>query len=71
MSDNMSFPSGHSAAFTNATLLYLEYKNLIFGTLVVVLFCCCYGSFRIANTSIYASDVLAALIGMISVLFSI
>jgi membrane-associated phospholipid phosphatase len=69
MSDNMSFPSGHSAvAFTNATLLYYEYKNSNFWYASSgFVFAATTGAFRIANNKHYASDVLAgAGIGMIS-----
>ena len=60
-SDNLSFPSGHTAtAFTNAALLYYEYKDsnlwyassgFLFATATAIL--------RIANNKHYTSDVLA------------
>lgn len=66
-SDNLSFPSGHTAtAFTNATLLYYEYKdsNLWYAS-SGFLFASATGILRIANNKHYASDVLTgAGIGM-------
>ena len=60
MSDNLSFPSGHSAvAFTNATLLYYEYKDSNFWYASSgFLFAGATAAFRIANNKHYASDVL-------------
>lgn len=59
-SDNLSFPSGHTAiAFTNAALLFYEYRasnfwyassGFLFATATAV--------FRVANNRHYASDVL-------------
>ncbi len=60
-SDNLSFPSGHtSIAFTNATLLYYEYKdsNLWYAS-SGFLFATATGVLRIANNKHYTSDVLA------------
>ena len=60
-SDNLSFPSGHTAtAFTNATLLYYEYKdsNLWYAS-SGFLFATATGILRIANNKHYTSDVLA------------
>ena len=60
-SDNLSFPSGHSAtAFTNAALLYYEYKdsNLWYAS-SGFLFATATGILRIANNKHYTSDVLA------------
>jgi membrane-associated phospholipid phosphatase len=68
-SNNLSFPSGHTAiAFTNATLLFQEYKDsnlwyassgFVFATATAIL--------RIANNKHYSSDVLAgAGIGLLS-----
>jgi membrane-associated phospholipid phosphatase len=45
MSDNMSFPSGHSAVALQMLLLYYEYKNSNFDASSGFVFCCCYGSF--------------------------
>jgi membrane-associated phospholipid phosphatase len=59
-SDNLSYPSGHSAiAFTNAMLLFNEYKdsNLWYAS-SGFLFATTTGIFRIANNKHYASDVL-------------
>lgn len=74
LSDNMSFPSGHSAvAFTNATLLYYEYKDSNFWYASSgFLFAGATAAFRLANNKHYASDVLAgAGIGMVSgIIFS-
>jgi membrane-associated phospholipid phosphatase len=60
-SDDLSFPSGHtSIAFTNATLLYYEYKdsNLWYAG-SGFLFATATGIIRIANNKHYTSDVLA------------
>jgi hypothetical protein len=60
-SDNLSFPSGHTAlAFTNAALLYYEYKdsNLWYAS-SGFLFATATGVLRIANNKHYTSDVLA------------
>jgi len=60
-SDNLSFPSGHTAiAFTNAALLYYEYKdsNLWYAG-SGFLFATATGILRIANNKHYTSDVLA------------
>lgn len=60
-SDNLSFPSGHtSIAFTNAALLYYEYKdsNLWYAS-SGFLFATATGVLRIANNEHYTSDVLA------------
>ncbi len=66
-SDNFSFPSGHTAtAFTNAALLYYEYKdsNLWYAG-SGFLFATTTGILRIANNKHYTSDVLTgAGIGM-------
>ena len=59
-SDQMSFPSGHTAiAFTNAALLYYEYKdsNLWYAS-SGYLFAAATGILRIANNKHYTSDVL-------------
>jgi hypothetical protein len=59
-SDDLSFPSGHtSIAFTNAALLYYEYKdsNLWYAS-SGFLFATATGVLRIANNKHYASDVL-------------
>lgn len=68
-SDNLSFPSGHTAtAFTNASLLYYEYKdsNLWYAS-SGFLFATATGILRIANNKHYTSDVLAgAGIGLVS-----
>jgi membrane-associated phospholipid phosphatase len=60
-SDDLSFPSGHtSVAFTNAALLYYEYKdsNLWYAS-SGFLFATATGILRIANNKHYTSDVLA------------
>lgn len=60
-SDDLSFPSGHTAiAFTNASLLYYEYKdsNLWYAS-SGFLFAAATGVLRIANNKHYTSDVLA------------
>jgi hypothetical protein len=60
-SDNLSFPSGHTAtAFTNAALLYYEFKdsNLWYAS-SGFLFATATGILRIANNKHYTSDVLA------------
>jgi membrane-associated phospholipid phosphatase len=60
-SDNLSFPSGHtSIAFTNAAILYYEYKdsNLWYAS-SGFLFATATGILRIANNKHYTSDVLA------------
>jgi len=60
-SDDLSFPSGHTAiAFTNAALLYYEYKdsNLWYAS-SGFLFASATGILRIANNKHYTSDVLA------------
>ena len=60
-SNNLSFPSGHTAmAFTNASLLYYEYKdsNLWYAS-SGFLFATATGVLRIANSKHYTSDVLA------------
>ncbi len=60
-SNNLSFPSGHTAlAFTNASLLYYEYKdsNLWYAS-SGFLFATATGVLRIANNKHYTSDVLA------------
>ena len=60
-SDDLSFPSGHtSIAFTNAALLYYEYKdsNLWYAS-SGFLFATATGILRIANNKHYTSDVLA------------
>lgn len=60
-SDDLSFPSGHTAiAFTNATLLYYEFKdsNLWYAS-SGFLFATATGILRIANNRHYTSDVLA------------
>lgn len=60
-SDLLSFPSGHTAiAFTNASLLYYEYKdsNLWYAS-SGFLFATATGILRIANNRHYTSDVLA------------
>jgi membrane-associated phospholipid phosphatase len=68
-SDNLSFPSGHTAiAFTNAALLFQEYKDANFwyaGSGFA--FATATGILRIANNRHYSSDVLAgAGIGLLS-----
>ncbi|MFV5686841.1 phosphatase PAP2 family protein [Flavobacterium sp. GB2R13] len=66
-SDNLGFPSGHTAtAFTNAALLYYEYKdsNLWYAS-SGFLFATATGVLRIANNKHYTSDILTgAGIGM-------
>lgn len=60
-SDDLSFPSGHtSIAFTNAALLYDEYKdsNLWYAS-SGFMFAAATGVLRIANNKHYTSDVLA------------
>jgi len=60
-SDDLSFPSGHtSIAFTNAAILYYEYKdsNLWYAS-SGFLFATATGILRIANNRHYTSDVLA------------
>lgn len=68
-SDDLSFPSGHtSIAFTNAALLYYEYKdsNLWYAS-SGFLFATATGILRIANSRHYTSDVLTgAGIGLVS-----
>jgi len=59
-SDRLSFPSGHTAlAFTNAALLYQEYKdsNFWYASSGFV-FATATGILRVANNKHYASDVL-------------
>lgn len=60
-SDALSFPSGHTAtAFTNASLLFYEYKNAnIWYASSGFLFATATGFLRIANNKHYTSDVLA------------
>ncbi len=60
-SDDLSFPSGHTTvAFTNAALLYYEYKdsNLWYAS-SGFLFASATGILRVANNKHYTSDVLA------------
>ncbi len=60
LSDNLSFPSGHTAiVFTNAALLYQEYKdsNSWYASSGFV-FATATGILRIANNKHYTSDVL-------------
>jgi membrane-associated phospholipid phosphatase len=59
--DKLSFPSGHTAtAFTNASLLFYEYKDAnIWYASSGFLFATATGFLRIANNKHYASDVLA------------
>jgi membrane-associated phospholipid phosphatase len=59
-SDNLSFPSGHTAiAFTNAALLFHEYQESNFWYASSgFLFATATGVFRIANNKHYTSDVL-------------
>lgn len=60
-SDDLSFPSGHtSIAFTNAALLYYEYRdsNLWYAS-SGFLFATTTGILRIANNKHYTADVLA------------
>ena len=61
LSDTESFPSGHTAlAFTNASLLYFEYKDSnIWYASSGFLFASATGFLRIANNKHYTSDVLA------------
>ena len=68
-SNTQSFPSGHTAlAFTNATLLFQEYKDSnIWYASSGFLFATATGLLRVANNKHYASDVLTgAGIGMAS-----
>ena len=69
LSDKLSFPSGHTAiAFTNAALLFQEYKdsNFWYASSGFV-FATATGILRIANNRHYSSDVLAgAGIGILS-----
>lgn len=60
-SDQYSFPSGHTAtAFTNASLLFYEYKDAnIWYASSGFLFATATGFLRIANNKHYTSDVLA------------
>ena len=60
-SDDLSFPSGHtSIAFTNAALLYYEYKDSdLWYASSGFLFATATGVLRIANNKHYTSDVLA------------
>lgn len=60
-SDNLSFPSGHSAiAFTNAALLFNEYRDSnIWYASSGFLFATTTAIFRIANNKHYSSDVIA------------
>ncbi len=60
-SDEFSFPSGHTAtAFTNASLLFYEYKDAnIWYASSGFLFATATGFLRIANYKHYTSDVLA------------
>ena len=59
--DEFSFPSGHTAtAFTNASLLFYEYKDAnIWYASSGFLFATATGFLRIANNKHYTSDVLA------------
>lgn len=59
-SNNLSYPSGHTAtAFTNASLLFYEYKDANFWYASSgFLFATATGLLRIANNKHYASDVL-------------
>lgn len=59
-SDNLSFPSGHTAlAFNNAAILYYEYKGSnIWYASSGFLFASATGILRIANNKHFASDVL-------------
>ena len=59
-SDDLSFPSGHtSIAFTNAALLYYEYKDSnVWYASSGFLFATATGILRIANNRLYTSDVL-------------
>jgi membrane-associated phospholipid phosphatase len=68
-SNNLSFPSGHTAiAFTNAALLFQEYKDSNFWYASSgFIFATTTGILRIANNRHYSSDVLAgAGIGLLS-----
>ena len=68
-SDNLSFPSGHTAiAFTNAALLFHQYQESNFWYASSgFLFATATGVFRMANNRHYASDVLTgAGIGLVS-----
>ncbi|AWG20417.1 phosphatidic acid phosphatase [Flavobacterium faecale] len=60
-SDQLSFPSGHSAiAFTNAALLFQEYKDdNIWYASSGFLFATTTGFLRVANNKHFASDVFA------------
>jgi membrane-associated phospholipid phosphatase len=60
LSDNYSFPSGHTGtAFTNASLLFYEYKDAnIWYASSGFLFATATGALRIANNKHYTSDVL-------------
>lgn len=60
-SDNLSFPSGHTATgFTNASLLFYEFKDSnIWYASSGFLFATATGVLRIANNKHYTSDVLA------------
>lgn len=60
-SNNLSFPSGHTAtAFTNAALLYYEYKDSdLWYASSGFLFSSATGILRIANNKHYTCDVLA------------
>jgi membrane-associated phospholipid phosphatase len=60
-SNHLSFPSGHTAtAFTNASLLFYEYKDSnIWYASSGFLFATTTGFLRIANNRHYTSDVLA------------
>lgn len=60
-SNRVSFPSGHTAtAFTNASLLFYEYKDAnIWYASSGFLFATATGFLRIANNKHYTSDVLA------------
>ena len=68
-SDELSFPSGHAAiAFTNATLLFYEYKESnIWYASSGFLFAAATGVFRVANDRHFTSDVLTGSgIGLVS-----
>lgn len=68
-SDDLSFPSGHTAiAFTNASLLFYEYKDSnIWYASSGYLFATATGILRVANNRHYTSDVLTgAGIGLLS-----
>ena len=60
LSDNCSFPSGHTGtAFTNASLLFYEYKEAnIWYASSGFLFATATGALRIVNNKHYTSDVL-------------